>query len=71
VGVERAVGQPSIRHQGGDAGPVDALALKPAAGRLDDPPPRRLLVLLAVPHHTLLPEDLASADTHHEIMNII
>jgi hypothetical protein len=55
VGVEGTVGQPRVRHQCRDPGAVDAVALEPAAGRLDDPPPRRLLVPLAVPHHTLLP----------------
>ena len=54
VGVEGAVGQPRVGHERGDPGAVDAVALEPAAGRLDDPPPCRLLVLLAVPHHTLL-----------------
>jgi hypothetical protein len=54
VGVEGAVGQPRIGHEGGDPGAVDAVALEPAASRLDNPPPRRLLVLFAVPHHRTL-----------------
>src|SRR5829696_8475286 len=53
--VERAVGQPCVRHERGDAGAVDAVPLEPATGRLDDPPPRRLLVLAAVPRHPCLP----------------
>ena len=54
VGVEGAVGQPRVGHERGDPRAVDAVALEPAAGRLDDPLPGRLLVLLAVPHRTLL-----------------
>jgi hypothetical protein len=45
VGVEGAVGQPGVGHERGDPGAVDAVALEPAAGRLDDPQPGRLLVL--------------------------
>ena len=54
VGVEGAVGQPRVGHEGGDPGAVDAVALEPAASRLDDPPPGCLLVLFAVPHHRTL-----------------
>jgi hypothetical protein len=46
VGVEGAVGQPRVGHERGDPGAVDAVALEPAADRLDDPPPCRLLVLV-------------------------
>ena len=60
VGVERAVGQPCVRHERGDAGAVDAVALEPPTGRLDDPPPGRFLVFLAVPGHSPL---LVSNDT--------
>ena len=56
VGVERAVGQPRVRHERGDPRPVDAVALEPTAGRLDDPPPRRLLVVFSVPSHARLHE---------------
>ena len=54
VGVEGAVGQPGVGHERGDPGAVDAVALEPAAGRLDDPLPGRLLVLCPVPHRALL-----------------
>jgi hypothetical protein len=54
VGVEGAVGQPGVGHERGDPGAVDAVALEPAASRLDDPLPGRLLVLCPVPRHTLL-----------------
>ena len=51
MSVERAVGQPRVRHQRGHAGAVDAVGLEPMAGRVEDPLPRRLLVLLAVTRH--------------------
>src|SRR5207302_6079996 len=54
VGVEGAVGQPGVRHQGRDSRAVDAVCLQPAAGHLDDAAPGRLLVLLAVSGHAAL-----------------
>ena len=54
VGVEGAVGQPGVGHERRDPGAIDAVALEPAASRLDDPLPGRLLVFFPVPRHTLL-----------------
>src|SRR5207244_3114398 len=52
VGVEGAVSQPGVGHERGDPGAVDAVALEPAARRLDDPLPGYLLVFFPVPRHT-------------------
>src|SRR3954452_21554724 len=54
VRVEGAHGQAGVRHQPGDPGTIDPVALEPATSGLDDPLPGRPLVLLAVPHHWLL-----------------
>jgi len=54
VSIEGAVGQPRIRHEGGDPRAVDAVSPESTAGGLDDPLPRLPLALFPVPHHTLL-----------------
>jgi hypothetical protein len=52
--VEGAVGQPGVGHQRRDARAVDAVALEPTAGRLDDPSSRRFLLFFPVPRHLRL-----------------
>lgn len=54
VGVEGAVGQSGVVHEGGDPGAVDAVLFQPAAGGVQDPSPCRLLVVCAVPRHRIL-----------------
>jgi len=51
VGIEGAVGQTRICHEGRDPGTVDAITLETTAGSLNDPPSRRVLVLPAVSRH--------------------
>ena len=68
MGVEGAVGQTGVGHERGDAGAVDAVALEPPTGGLDDPPPGRFLVFLAVPGHTPL---LVSDDTLPSLLGLI
>ena len=51
VGVERAIGQPRIGHQGSDTGTVDAVPLQTTPGGLDDPLPGLGRVLCVVSRH--------------------
>ena len=54
VGVESAVSQAGVRHEGGDSRTFDAVALEPPASRVDDSPPSFLLVVVSVPGHACL-----------------
>ena len=50
VGVEGAVGQTGVGHEGRHAGAVDAVVLEPPPGRFEDPLSGGLLLALLVSH---------------------